>query len=48
MTKGRFTVNPFSELRLTPSDVNDLQNLVGSILDANIARYEDFLYKEHC
>jgi hypothetical protein len=48
MTKDRFTVNPFNELRLTPSDANDLQNLVGSILDANIARYEEFLFKEHC
>ncbi|KAE8902886.1 hypothetical protein PF005_g20496 [Phytophthora fragariae] len=48
MTKGRFTVNPFNELRLTPSDVNDLEELVASILEANIARYEEFVFKEHC
>ncbi|KAG6947513.1 hypothetical protein JG688_00015504, partial [Phytophthora aleatoria] len=46
--KGRFTVNPFNELRLTPSDIADLEALVGSILDANISRYEEFLFKEHC
>ncbi|OWZ23896.1 hypothetical protein PHMEG_0001156 [Phytophthora megakarya] len=48
MVKGRFTVNPFNELRLTPSDVTDLEALVGSILDANLSRYEEFLFKEHC
>ncbi|KAG6616704.1 START-like domain [Phytophthora cinnamomi] len=48
MTKGRFTVNPFNELRLTPSDVDDLEKLVASILEANVARYEEFLFKEHC
>lgn len=48
MTKGRFTVNPFNELHLTPSDVDDLEKLVASILDANIARYEEFLFKENC
>ncbi|GMF45493.1 unnamed protein product [Phytophthora fragariaefolia] len=48
MTKGRFTVNPFNELRLTPLDVDDLEKLVGSILEANIARYEEFLFKKHC
>ncbi|POM76345.1 hypothetical protein PHPALM_6424 [Phytophthora palmivora] len=48
MVKGRFTVNPFNELRLTPSDVADLEALVGSILDANLSRYEEFLFKEHC
>ncbi|KAK1940785.1 hypothetical protein P3T76_007491 [Phytophthora citrophthora] len=48
MVKGRFTVNPFNELRLTPSDIEDLQALVGQILDANISRYEEFLFKEHC
>ncbi|RLN56743.1 hypothetical protein BBJ29_006006 [Phytophthora kernoviae] len=45
---SRFTVNPFQELALTPSDTADLQNLANSILDANVLRYEEFLFKDHC
>ncbi|KAG7400219.1 hypothetical protein PHYBOEH_006557 [Phytophthora boehmeriae] len=48
MVKGRFTVNPFQELALTPSDTADLQNLADSILDANVRRYEEFRFKDHC
>ncbi|RLN77584.1 hypothetical protein BBJ28_00000441 [Nothophytophthora sp. Chile5] len=47
MVKGRFTVNPFQELALTPSDTGNLQDLANSILDANVARYEEFQTKEH-
>ncbi|KAG3080132.1 hypothetical protein PI124_g19484 [Phytophthora idaei] len=31
-----------------PSDIADVEALVGSILDANISRYGEFLFKEHC
>ncbi|CEG39529.1 START-like domain [Plasmopara halstedii] len=46
--KGRFTVNPFNELRLTSSDVADLEALFASIVDASISRYEEFLFQDHC
>ncbi|TDH74429.1 hypothetical protein CCR75_005066 [Bremia lactucae] len=45
--KGRFTVNPFNELGLTPSEGADLEALVETIVAASIARYETFVFKEH-
>ncbi|GMF45495.1 unnamed protein product [Phytophthora fragariaefolia] len=46
MVKGRFTVNPFPDLKLTPSGTDNLHEIAGSILEANIQRYENFLTKE--
>lgn len=47
MVKGRFTVNPFPNLKLTPADTGNLHEIASSILEANIQRYEDFLTKEN-
>ncbi|ETI37043.1 hypothetical protein F441_16787 [Phytophthora nicotianae CJ01A1] len=46
MVKGRFTINPFPDLKLSPSDTGNLSEIAGSILEANVQRYEDFLTKE--
>uniref|UniRef100_M4BFY1 FYVE-type domain-containing protein n=1 Tax=Hyaloperonospora arabidopsidis (strain Emoy2) TaxID=559515 RepID=M4BFY1_HYAAE len=43
MVKGRFTVNPFKELVLSASDVNNLHEISSIILDSNLSRYEDFI-----
>jgi hypothetical protein len=43
MVKGRFTVNPFKELVLTPSDISNLHEIASSILDSNLSRYEEFI-----
>ncbi|RLN77586.1 hypothetical protein BBJ28_00000443 [Nothophytophthora sp. Chile5] len=43
MVKGRFTINPFKELALTPSDTDHLHEISSKIIDSNLARYEDFL-----
>ncbi|GMF45496.1 unnamed protein product [Phytophthora fragariaefolia] len=43
MVKGRFTVNPFKELVLTPEDVNNLHEISNAILDSNVSRYEDYI-----
>ncbi|KAG1688429.1 hypothetical protein DVH05_003735 [Phytophthora capsici] len=47
MVKGRFTVNPFPDLNLSESDTGNLHEIAGSILDANVQRYENFLTKEN-
>ncbi|KAL4115188.1 hypothetical protein PRIC2_014082 [Phytophthora ramorum] len=47
MVKGRFTVNPFPELKLSSSDTGNLHEVAGAILEANVQRYENFLTKEH-
>ncbi|KAE9288211.1 hypothetical protein PF008_g26200 [Phytophthora fragariae] len=43
MVKGRFTVNPFKELVLTPDAVSNLHEMSSAILDSNLSRYEDFI-----
>ncbi|UIZ28510.1 hypothetical protein KXD40_009240 [Peronospora effusa] len=43
MVKGRFTVNPFTELILTPSDTNTLHEISSAVLAWNLSRYEDFI-----
>ncbi|ETN02487.1 hypothetical protein PPTG_16439 [Phytophthora nicotianae INRA-310] len=43
MVKGRFTINPFKELILTPGDVSNLHEISSAILDSNLSRYEEFL-----
>ncbi|KAF4139261.1 hypothetical protein GN958_ATG11621 [Phytophthora infestans] len=43
MVKGRFTINPFKELALTPGDVSNLHEISSAILDSNLSRYEEFL-----
>ncbi|KAE8972823.1 hypothetical protein PF005_g20495 [Phytophthora fragariae] len=45
MVKGRFTVNPFPNLKLMPSDTDNLDEIAGCMLEDNIQRYEDFLAK---
>ncbi|KAG3108368.1 hypothetical protein PI125_g11892 [Phytophthora idaei] len=47
MVKGRFTINPFPDLKLSPSDTGNLDEIAGSILEANVQRYENFLTKEN-
>jgi hypothetical protein len=47
MVKGRFTVNPFPDLKLSEDDTGNLHQIAGSILEANVERYENFLTKEH-
>ncbi|KAL3659785.1 hypothetical protein V7S43_015088 [Phytophthora oleae] len=47
MVKGRFTVNPFPDLNLSEADTGNLHEIAGSILDANVQRYENFLTKEN-
>ncbi|CEG42220.1 Zinc finger, RING/FYVE/PHD-type [Plasmopara halstedii] len=46
MVKGRFIINPFGELVLTPGDLNNLHELTSTILDSNLARYEHFLTED--
>ncbi|KAG2811248.1 hypothetical protein PC111_g15315 [Phytophthora cactorum] len=43
MVKGRFTINPFKELVLTPGDISNLHEISSAILDSNLSRYEEFL-----
>lgn len=47
MVKGRFTVNPYSDLTLTPADTQSLEELVTNVLHTNIARYEGFVSNEN-
>ncbi|KAI9919408.1 hypothetical protein PsorP6_017783 [Peronosclerospora sorghi] len=42
--KGRFTINPFRELVLTETDIDNLHEISSAILDSNLSRYEDFLH----
>ncbi|KAG6947516.1 hypothetical protein JG688_00015506 [Phytophthora aleatoria] len=43
MVNGRFTINPFKELALTPGDISNLHEISSAILDSNLSRYEEFL-----
>ncbi|CAI5718460.1 unnamed protein product [Peronospora destructor] len=43
MVKDRFTVNPFKELVLTPSDINSLHEISSAVLAWNLSRYENFI-----
>ncbi|RLN77593.1 hypothetical protein BBJ28_00000448 [Nothophytophthora sp. Chile5] len=43
MGKGRFTINPFENLALTPSNMEDLEQIATTLVDDNLAKYEHFL-----
>ncbi|KAG7387473.1 hypothetical protein PHYPSEUDO_014121 [Phytophthora pseudosyringae] len=43
MTQGDVRASPFQPLSLAPSDTNQLQLVVETILDANLGRYQRFL-----
>ncbi|KAG6618762.1 E3 ubiquitin ligase [Phytophthora cinnamomi] len=43
MGKGRFIVNPFPELRVTPHDQQQLQNLANNIIMSNLDKYNRFV-----
>lgn len=44
--KGRFVVNPFPTVPLTPSDQAQLHELASSLVAANLERYTSFLEKD--
>ncbi|CAH0478965.1 unnamed protein product [Peronospora belbahrii] len=44
MVKGRFTINPFKELVLAPSDTDNLHEISSAIVATNLSRYEDFIH----
>ncbi|RLN56744.1 hypothetical protein BBP00_00007841 [Phytophthora kernoviae] len=42
MVKARFTMNPFEGLELTATDTNNLLDIVNTIVDSGMQRYENF------
>lgn len=43
MGKGRFIVNPFPELHVTPHDQRQLQDLANNLIMSNLDKYNKFV-----